>query len=120
MAPSLTANQPLSALSSIHADKNGFADGQNHQHHNRTASHMSSKRQTSMQTSQRFQTISIEDKSVFLQRRLAKELGSSTSERASATDYATVVEFIHYERLMALPKEGSAWDKVSNPWYESF
>lgn len=106
-----TATQPINGFGSIHVEKHGGLQGFGAQ--TRSSSSQYGVMKKSMRSSGRFHTSTVEDTSVTLQRRVANELGSSFSERVSAVDYTTLVEWIHYERLSSLPKEGSAWDKVS-------
>lgn len=108
MAPGI---QHLDGSASFHPMEksgtlNGFAG------HPRSSSSQLGNMRKSMRSSGRFSISSVEDTTVTLQRRIAKELGSSVSERVTTVDYNALVEWIHYERLMSLPKEGSAWDKV--------
>ena len=53
----------------------------------------------------------LDDATTAIQRRSAKELGDASSSLVA--DYMSVVEWIHNNRMMAVPKEGSSWDKVS-------
>ena len=115
----VSANQPLGSLNgSLQIDKGGTTNG--YTHHNRSSSSHFGAMRKSHRSSGRFFTSSVEDTTVNLQRHLARELGSSFSERVAGSDYNALVEWIHYERLMSLPKEGSAWDKVSRSLRHAF
>ena len=107
MAPS--AVPTFTGHGSLHVEKHGALNGFG----TRSTSSQYGAQKRSMRSSGRFQTSTVEDTSVTLQRRMARELGSSFSEKVSSADYTALVEWIHYERLMSLPKEGSAWDKAS-------
>lgn len=54
----------------------------------------------------------LDDAALAIQRRSTKELGNESTSKVLGTDFVTLVEWIHNERLMALPKEGGSWDKV--------
>ena len=60
------------------------------------------------------QSSALDEATVAIQRRSAKELGNESTTRVLSTDFMALVEWIHNERLMSLPKEGSSWDKVSS------
>lgn len=110
------AAQPASPSGQSNApDKTGAFNGA--LSHNRGLSSSQSSPLANMRKSYRTNgritsSSSVEESTLTIQRRSNKELGATISDKVYSTDYITLVEWIHNERLLSLPKEGSGWDKV--------
>ena len=104
----VAATQPLTN------SQNGIQTNGSYNHTRSSSSHFGlSSARKSFRSSGYMQSSALDDATVAIQRRSAKELGNESTTRVLSTDFMALVEWIHNERLMSLPKEGSSWDKVS-------